>query len=227
MKALVAALLVLTFSGCAGSVFRPGTVIPNEYANDPRLLVLAEDLRPAMERVAAAERYGRFCIWGGRCRPILPRIVVEESSEGGGASYSGWANLFRLSPGLLDTDHWARRWLLAHEFGHWVLGHLILPPQGFNRTGSFCYQQRLACEIAANTESVRILELGWGVPHADAVEEAYRALLGVYLSRHVGLPGHDPVAEIRAFREEFWCGDTTFRTCKGEAVPIEESWGAS
>jgi len=209
-------------AGCAGGVFDNGSVIRNEYANDARFMALVPDLRPAMERVANAEDYRYLCVWG-RCRPIPPRIqAVNRSADPLAATFNWYDNVIAINLARLgDQPQWYRRAVLAHEFGHWVLKHQIWRPEDrglaglITGKGSGCFNDLPACEIEADAESVRLLTIGWGVPRDEAIEQVHRKRLLTYLSWKGKGPiaGHDPEAELEAFRRTFECTDTTKRTC--------------
>ena len=223
-RALVLGLAGLALAGCAG-IFDNGGVIRNEYAGDPRFIAIAADLRPAMERVAAAEDYRYPCIWG-RCRPILPRLLAEESTTNRrSAGFHRFDNVIVVNLAQLgDRPQWLRRTVLAHEMGHWLLGHASYRPEDnglvglITGKGGGCFDNRLACEIGANAEAVRTLTLGWGVPHAESVEQVYWMLALSSLSRGPGTVNHhDPLVELDAFRRTFGCTDATGATCAGPA----------
>lgn len=77
----------------------------------------------------------------------------------------------------LGTD--ATPWLLAHELGHYVLGH------GCAET--------LATEMAANAFAVEAMQV-WGTSAPDAVRRTVDILVGAQ-RRHVSIPAHDWCAE--------------------------------
>jgi hypothetical protein len=182
-----------------------GTVTRNQYAADPRFAAMVEDLKPAVERVVNVEEYRRHpCLWG-RCRPFIPEIMVSgELDVMAGFSHS--RNVIVVSRQLLERPQWLQRAVLAHELGHRVRWN-----------GSLCHKDRLACEIGANAEAVRILEVGWGISHAEAVEQVYWTLVLSSLSPpRVDTEGaHDALAELAAFRKPFGCSDPTGGTCAG------------
>jgi hypothetical protein len=203
-------LASLLLAGCAG------TVVPNIYADDPRFVAMVADLKPAMKRVADAENYRVFCIWAGNCRPILPRLLAGDaalSRRGVAAGFSEYHNVIVINLAVLrDHPQWYQRTVWAHEMGHWVKWR-----------GSYCDKDLVACEQGADAESVKILTLGWGIPHPEAVEHVHRKLLGLALSWVGSAPkpeGHrDPKGRLQAFRKTFGCTDTSLRTCANGPVP--------
>lgn len=78
----------------------------------------------------------------------------------------------------LGTD--ATPWLLAHELGHYVLGHGCA--------------ESLATEETANAFAVKALHV-WGYGTKEAATMAVRALLAAQRLR-VNLPAHDWRAEV-------------------------------
>ena len=151
----------------------------------PEELGRARGLLTAAERVRAA--YPPACA-GARC---LPDLVIVEGLE----PVALWdAARFRIGlqrRALAGTAE--PRPALAHELGHWVLGH----------TDAGCAERAFECETAANAEAVRILVIGWDLAHEDAVSLMY-ASLTAGLRRGRAMRGHEaPCEEVAIFARSF------------------------
>lgn len=188
---LLASLIPLTLGACASLLPRPADQPPRVAA-----------LRPVMEQVAAA--YPHWCIWGGSCTKSIPSIVVVDGEMAAGYNY--YFNRIRISRWVLDAPQWVFQAMMAHEMGHWVRQDWL---------GGACAKDVLVCEIGANREAVRLLEIGWGIPGPDAIEQMHRVL-----RYGKGGHGHDPAAELVAFRATFACADTTLATCTVQPSPV-------
>jgi hypothetical protein len=161
-------------------------------AQDLRPPALASDelarlngLREATERVRVA--YGAGCI-AAPCTPSFRiRDEMEAVASWDGPSFRIWLHRRALEPGVEPRP------AVAHELGHWLLGH----------TEQYCEGRAFECETDANAEAVRILGAGWGLSQEEAISLMYASLMAG-LHRRDPLRGHDtPCRELSLFAQAF------------------------
>ena len=92
---------------------------------------------------------------------------------------AGYNGQYRCRENTINLGTDAVPFLLAHELGHYVLGH------GCAET--------LANEMAANAFAIEAMQV-WGMSQPDAVRDTVAALVSAQ-RHHVSLPGHDWCAE--------------------------------
>jgi hypothetical protein len=167
--------------GCASPVLHARQAITLTPDESVRL----EELRGAAERVRVA--YGHGCI----VKHCAPDFLIMDNLEAV-AIWDASAVRIRLLRRALAADVEPRP-AIAHELGHWLLGH----------TDQNCAGRAFECETAANAEAVRVLVAGWAVSHEEAVSLMYASLMGG-LGRGRSLRGHDEVCrEVAAFAQTF------------------------
>ena len=202
MRRPIALSLLLALAGCAAPVReQPGPRLaasesvpepapapparPAPSALTPEELGRLQALRAATERVRTA--YGLPCA-GTRCAPEL--VVVgglEPVALWDAARYRIGLQRRALAGGVEPRP------ALAHELGHWVLGH----------TDATCAGRAFECETAANAEAVPILVIGWAVAREDAVSLTY-ASLTAGLRRGRSMRGHEAACEeVAVFARSF------------------------
>ena len=122
-------------------------------------------------------------------------LVGEQPGGGGGAMRSGGLMTFQTQMLEPLPAGQTRDFLLAHELGHWVLGHAYRRAPDEAATSLWDAQQERR-ELDANAEAVKILMVGrhWSERraffHAHAYLWSYRR--GVE-ARRVGVPAGHPV----------------------------------
>jgi hypothetical protein len=176
---LAAGLVLLV--GCASPVLHARQAINLTPDESGRL----EELRGAAERIRVA--YGRGCI----VKRCAPDFLIIDNLEAV-AIWDASAFRIRLLRRALAPDVEPRP-AIAHELGHWLLGH----------TDQNCAGLAFECETAANAEAVRVLVAGWAVSHEEAVSLMYASLMGG-LRQGQPLRGHEEVCrEVAAFAQTF------------------------
>jgi Zn-dependent protease with chaperone function len=73
-----------------------------------------------------------------------------------------------------------RKAVLAHEFAHVLLGHARDPrcrPGSYSPSDGYNLARRHACEFEADAHSVAVLDQGWGMERAAAINLVYSKLL--------------------------------------------------
>jgi hypothetical protein len=93
---------------------------------------------------------------------------------------AGYNGQYKCRENVIELGTDATPFLLAHELGHYVLGHGCT--------------ESLATEEAANAFAIKALHV-WGYGTNEAVTMAVRALLNAH-RLHVSIPAHDWCAEV-------------------------------
>jgi hypothetical protein len=137
-------VVLLVFTGCAGST-----------AYTP----LTSDQRGV---AAAAQRLADRIAELYQVSPV--NVLVEPLAPGQGALIRG-NGVMALSPEILDFPPKIRDAYLAHEMGHWILGHVA------SRAGTVSEQQQR--EIDADIKAVEILMRSKGMPQSGAFAAVY------------------------------------------------------
>lgn len=96
---------------------------------------------------------------------VAPVNVLVGPQAPGQAAFIRGNGVMILSPSILDYPEAIRDAYLAHEMGHWILGHLVSPTAVVSEQ-----QQR---EIDADIKAVEILMRSKGLPEARAFAAVY------------------------------------------------------
>ena len=198
----LAFVLIVALTGCAGTVTK-GLLLPSltvseqaEAAKLEQAMALVKEDCVYQARLSGASL--SYCQW------IAPHVVVVRN--GATPRYQNGYTKIEIPRSLL-INHPVAHAVLSHELSHaW-----------FSDARDDCrdVQKIVLCEQAANRWAVRVLQVGYGYSHGQAIAAVRAYLVRAVVQKAQPSRGHpDACAETHAF--ELWAGVTPLYPCQEE-----------